>query len=105
MPDVDKLHEHARQLAALTAPGKQEPGLSTWCIWVGDAWKNIARMWEEDPKRAAAEDLYAALSFADIVLEFALSKSDKWPPKLVEAYRQSHAKARAALAKAREETA
>jgi hypothetical protein len=54
---------------------------------------------------AAAEDLYAALSFADIVLEFALSKESNWPPKLVEAYRQSHMKARAALARARGETA
>jgi|ERR1017187_1795633 hypothetical protein len=105
MPDFDRLHVLARNLASLTAPGQQETGLASWSMFVAEDWKEIARMWEEDPKRAAAEDLYAALSFADIVLEFALSKSDKWPPKLVEAYRQSHAKARAALAKARGEAA
>jgi hypothetical protein len=66
MPDFDRLHLCAQRLADLTKPGKQEPepGLATWCMFVGNDWGEIARMWEDDPKRAAAPELYAALEEA-----------------------------------------
>jgi hypothetical protein len=53
------------------------------------------------PLHSAAEDLYAALSFTDILLEFMLEKTAQMPPKLTESFRQSHSKASAALLKAR----
>src|SRR5271166_2771279 len=61
MPNFDRLHNLASKLSKLTAPGQQEPGLASWCLMTGETWKQIAEIWEEQPKQAAAEDLYAAL--------------------------------------------
>jgi len=49
---------------------------------------------------AAAPELYAALAFADILIEFMLRKADKMSPTLAEAFRQTYVKAEAALLKA-----
>lgn len=53
MPDFNELHEHARKLADLTEPGKQEPGLVTWTLFVGEEWKAIVELWrrQDDPDR------------------------------------------------------
>jgi hypothetical protein len=61
MPDFDRLHELARKLAELTAPGNQEPGLASWCMFVGEDWREIARMWGGEqtytPDRRCKHDL------------------------------------------------
>jgi hypothetical protein len=54
---------------------------------------------------AAAPDLYAALSFADILIDTVAQKANNMGPVLAEAFRQAHAKAQGALAKARGGTA
>jgi hypothetical protein len=90
MPDFDRLHELASRLAKLTAPGEQEPGLASWCMFVGENWQEISRMWNEDPRRAAASELYDALeAFTD-------GTTRDWTNRM--------ANARKALAKARGET-
>jgi hypothetical protein len=91
MTDLDRLHELSRMLTALTAPGKQEPSLATWSLTVGKIWGDIARMWEDDPKRAAAPDLYHAL---EIVTECLNAGSS---------FDEAIAEARAALLKANPE--
>jgi hypothetical protein len=53
MPDFDRLHQLSRQLAQLTAPGAQEPGLASWCVMVGETWKEIAEMWQSPEPPAA----------------------------------------------------
>lgn len=49
MPDFNELHEHARKLADLTAPGQQEPGLITWNTIVGEEWRSIVELWRGCP--------------------------------------------------------
>lgn len=43
MPDFKKLHEHTKKLNDLLE--KPEPGISSWCMFVGEHWKAIAEMW------------------------------------------------------------
>jgi len=45
MPDFDKLHTAAKKLAALTEPGKRQPGLTTWVGAVFSLWQEIADQW------------------------------------------------------------
>src|ERR1035437_7935611 len=45
MPDFNRLHEITSRLARATAPGQQEPGLASWCMFVGEDWKPLAEMW------------------------------------------------------------
>ena len=99
MPDFDRLHELARKLAELTAPGNQEPGLASWCMFVGEDWGEIARMWEYDPKRAAAPELYAALEEAlELIDGLRYGPSQGYEPEATVAVH-----IRAALAEARGE--
>lgn len=84
MPEIDKLHEHARRLAELTSPGKQEPGLFTWCKAVGEEWGEIARMWAWEPPSEIAQ-LRAQLAAAKeeheaIIGNLALSLFPNSPP-------------------------
>ena len=44
MPDFDKLHEKAKELAELTGVGERE-GDVFWSLMVGKLWKEIAEMW------------------------------------------------------------
>lgn len=49
MPDFDKLHEHARQLAALTTSAQRSEGMGMmWSKFTGEHWKAIAEMWDPD---------------------------------------------------------
>jgi len=48
MPNFYELHEHARKLADLTAPGQQHPGLHTWGQFVCEEWRAIVTMWSPD---------------------------------------------------------
>lgn len=48
MPDFERIHELSRQLAELTAPGQQQPGLFTWCEMVADRWRDISNIWTAD---------------------------------------------------------
>jgi len=57
MPDFDKLHRLSSKLAALTKPGDRQEGLSTWCVFVGETWRDIAGMWDE-PADSLLSDLW-----------------------------------------------
>jgi ribosomal protein S18 acetylase RimI-like enzyme len=62
--------------------------------------KEIEVETSEDPKRAAAQELYAALSFADLLIETVTRKAPNMGPVLAECFSKAHTKARAALLKA-----
>lgn len=49
MPDFDKLHDAARRLELLTRPGQREEGLHSWCLMVGETWKEIFEQWIANP--------------------------------------------------------
>jgi hypothetical protein len=58
MPDFDKLHDLAERLAKLTKPGERQEGLGSWCQLTGEAWKQVAEMWDgpPDPPATAPPD-------------------------------------------------
>jgi hypothetical protein len=56
MPDFDKLHDLSRKLAALTNPGDRQDGLATWCMFVGETWQEIVKMWD-DPRPPVPQTL------------------------------------------------
>jgi hypothetical protein len=59
MPNFQKLRDHVNNLASLLiAP---EPGLHTWCLFVGQEWKAIAEMWKDQPLESAAPEMLDAL--------------------------------------------
>jgi hypothetical protein len=55
MPDFDNVYTHARSLAALTDPARQQQRtVLTWAIEVAEHWEALAKLWR-DPAREEPE--------------------------------------------------
>jgi hypothetical protein len=54
MENLQALKHHVDRLHKLLAD--QEPGLFTWCIFVGENWKAITKLWFQEVKRCSVED-------------------------------------------------
>lgn len=66
MPDFDKLAEPVRRLHQLLQD--RQPGLGTWCTFVGENWKTVAEMWADQLPQRVAPELLRELESVEVTL-------------------------------------
>jgi hypothetical protein len=88
MPDFDQVHRHARTLAALTDPERQEQRqVITWPVEVAEHWEALIALWQDPARNRATEE----------TAETAPARRDRREPAELERIEQIQVDARRAI--------